>query len=186
VSAVNDRHDAPALYGLLAEFADVRDLLRAAEAVRDAGYRRWDSFAPFAVHGINEAMGLRPSRLPWIVFGGGLAGTLAALALQWWTNAVDYPFLISGKPLFGLPAAIPVAFELTILFAAFAAFFGMFAANRLPELSHPLFARARFRRATTDRFFIVIEAADPRFDPVRTRELLEGLSPVAVEEVPAC
>jgi len=177
--------EAGGLYGLLAELPDVPALLQGAEQIRDAGYRRWDAFAPFAVHGLNSAMGLKRSRLPWLVLGGGLTGTAAALLLQWWTNAVDYPFLISGKPLFGLPAAIPVAFELTILFAAFAAFFGMFGLNGLPRLHHPLFHSDRFRRVTTDRFFIAIEASDPQFNETETRRLLEEIGSVHIEEVRA-
>ncbi len=172
-----------AVWGLLAEFTDAGDLIEAARKVRDAGYTRWDSFAPFAVHGLDTAMAIRKTALPGLVLLGGMLGCLAGILLQWWTNAVDYPFLISGKPLFGWPAAVPIAFELTILFAAFAALFGMLGLNGLPQLYHPLFTSERFRRVTTDRFFIAIEAGDPRFDPGETRRFLEGLGAVAVEEV---
>jgi hypothetical protein len=171
------------IWGLLAEFGSTGDLLDAAAAVRDAGYTRWDAHTPFVLHGLDEAMGIRSSKLPWVVAAGGATGTAAGLALQWWTNAVDYPFLISGKPLFSLPANIPIAFETTILFAAISALIGMLAFNGLPRLSHPLFRSERFRRATNDGFFISIEAADPNFDQETTRRLLQEQGAVSVEEV---
>ena len=173
----------PSTYGLLAEFANPQALLQAAERIRDAGYRRWDAHTPFPVHGMDAAMGLKPTVLPWLVFGGGLSGALGGLLLQWWTNAVDYRFLISGKPFFSLPANIPVIFETTVLLAAFGAVFGMLLLNLLPMLSNPLFAKARFRRVTTDRFFIVIQSSDPRFDAVETRELLRASGAESVENV---
>lgn len=175
--------DERELQGLLVEFETVDDLLRAAETVRDAGYEKWDAHTPFPVHGLDRAMGLKPTRLPLIVFGGGLTGTITGILLQWWTNAVDYPYIIGGKPLFSLPANIPVAFELTILLAAFGAFFGMLMFNGLPMLYHALFTSRRFARATSDRFFIFIEAADPRFDEDTTREMLESLAEGQVERI---
>ncbi len=179
-------HDsAPQVYGYLVEFETVDDLLDAAERVRDAGYTCWDAHSPFPVHGLDGAMGIHKTKLPWVVFGAGASGTAAGLLLQWWTNAVDYPFVISGKPIFSLPANIPVAFETTILFAAFGALLGMLAFNGLPQLFHPLFTSAAFRRFSNDRFFISVEASDPRFDRVRTRALLESLGGSKVEEVAA-
>lgn len=169
------------LHGLLAEFDDVDSIHRASRAVREAGYVRFDVFSPFPIHGIDGAMGLRPTRLPWIVLVCGLTGTSLALFFQWWTNAHDYPFKISGKPLFGIPANIPITFEFTVLLSALAAFFGMLLANRLPELHRPVFESRRFQRATDDRFFLSIEARDPLFDERRTRELLQQLSPHPVE-----
>jgi len=171
------------LWGYLVEFKDVESLLSAAEKIRDAGYTRWDAHTPFPVHGLNDAMGLRATRLPWIVFLAGLAGAGTGLGLQWFTNAFDYPFLISGKPLFSLPANIPVMFELTILFAAVAAFVGMLALNGLPRPYHALFGSRRFRRVTADRFFISVEAADPRFDEERTWSLLESLGGEGLERI---
>jgi hypothetical protein len=171
------------LFGLLAEFEDPPTLIRAAVAVRDRGFTRWDTHVPFVVHGLDEAMGIRPTKLPLVVAGAGLTGTAAGLLLEWWTNAVDYPFIISGKPFFGLPAAIPVAFETTILFAAISALVGMLAFNGLPQLYHPLFRSRSFRRASADRFFVSVEAADPLFDLVSTRSLLESLGAVGVEEI---
>ena len=169
------------LAGYLAEFATVDGILDAAEKVRDAGYRRWDVHTPFPIHGMDDAMGLRPTILPWLVMMGGVSGLLGGLVLQYFTMAVDYPFFISGKPLFSLPAFIPVIFECTIAGAAFTAVFGMLVLNKLPMLYNPLFKSERFRRATSDRFFVVIDATDPLFAEKQTLALLEGLKPVAIE-----
>jgi len=171
------------LVGLLAEFETVDDVVGAAEAVRKAGYLRWDVHTPFPIHGIDHAMGTRPTVLPWIVLCGGLFGLVGGLVLQWFCNAYDYPFLISGKPLWSLPANIPVIFELTVLCSALTAVFGMLALNRLPMLYNPLFRIDRFRRATDDRFFIFIDASDPKFDDVRGTSLLKEMGAVAVERV---
>jgi hypothetical protein len=171
------------LYGMFAEFENVHDFMPAVEKVRDEGFKHWDVHTPFPVHGMDDAMGIRGTRLPWIILGGGLTGLSLAVLMQWWMNAVDYPFLISGKPLFGLPAAVPVIFELTVLFSAFATFFGMWGLNGMPRLHHPLFTSERFRRATQDRFFIVVEAKDPRFDREKTRAFLASLGGSVVEDV---
>jgi hypothetical protein len=171
------------LYGLLTEFESPSLLMAAVEQVRDAGYRKWDVHTPFPVHGMDDAMGIKGTQLPFIVLASGLTGLVLATLMQWWMNAVDYKFVISGKPLFGLPANVPVMFELTVLLSAFAAFFGMWALNDLPKLYHPLFTNKRFRRATQDRFYIVIEAADPGFDLDRTREFMISLGGTVVEEV---
>ncbi len=150
--------------GVLAEFPGPHELVNGASMMREAGYTRTDAFSPFPIHGIDEALGVRATVLPWIVLLCGLAGGAAALLMQWWTNAVNYPFLISGKPLFSLPANIPVTFEVIILSSAFAAVFGMLALNQLPRLSHPLLDHNRFRRVTNDGFFHYIAADDPDFD----------------------
>lgn len=175
--------DGSRCYGVLAEFEDLRTFMAATERVRDAGYRRWDTHTPFPVHGLNDAMGLSPTRLPWWVLGGGALGLGGALLLQWWTNAVDYPYIISGKPLFSLPANIPITFEGTVLVAALVTFLGMLVKNDLPRWHHPLFHSDRFRRATADRFFISVEARDPAYDPDRLRHLFEELGADAVELV---
>lgn len=173
--------DAPVLAGYLAEFTDVDSILTAAEKVRDAGFIRWDVHSPFPIHGIDEAMNIRPTILPWLVLGGGVAGLLGGLALQWFTMAHDYKFMISGKPFFSLPAFVPVIFECTILLAALTAVFGMLMLNKLPLLYNPLFKSERFRRVTSDRFFVVIDATDPRFDEAGTERFLQSLGPVVVE-----
>jgi hypothetical protein len=167
----------------MGEFQNVDSVVSAARQIRDAGFRKWDVHSPFPIHGIDQAMGIRPTILPWLVLGGGLAGLLSGLALQWFTNAFDYLFWVSGKPTLKLPAFIPVIFELTILFSALAAVFGMLALNGLPMLYNPLLKLARFRRATNDRFFIVIDAADPQFDEEATPRLLASLGAVEIEKV---
>jgi len=176
-------NDGAELFGLVASFDKIDEFLEAVTKVRDAGFSKWDTHTPFVVHGLDAAMGIKPTKLPFLVFGAGLTGCTAGIALQWFTNAVDYPFLISGKPIFSLPANIPVAFEMTILFAAISALVGMLAFNGLPQLSHPLHSSRLMKRATDDKFLISIEAADPKFELVKTHELLESLGPLAVEVV---
>jgi len=171
------------LFGYLLEFEQPGDLLAACRQVRDAGYTKWDAHTPFPLHGLDGAMGLKGTRLPWLVLMGGLAGLGLALLMQWWMNAVDYPFWISGKPFFGIPAAVPVTFELTVLLSALTTFFAMWGLNGLPRHHHPLFNSERFKRATADRFFISLEAADPMFHPERTRAFAESLGGLAVEAV---
>lgn len=171
------------LYGVLAEYETPQQLLRAASAVREMGYKRWDTFTPFPIHGIEGAMGIRPTILPWLVLGAGITGCAVAVLLQWWTNGVNYPWIVSGKPFFSLPANIPIIFELTVLFSAFTAFLGMLALNRLPQFSHPLDLKERFSRATNDRFFLLIQAQDDRFDPIETRELLAETRPLVLDDV---
>jgi hypothetical protein len=172
-----------ALYGLLTEFESPSLLMTAVERVRDEGFSKWDVHTPFPVHGMDDAMGIKGTQLPFLVLAGGLTGLGLATLMQWWMNAVDYKFVISGKPLFGLPANIPIMFELTVLFSAFAAFFGMWTLNGLPRLYHPLFTNRRFRRASQDRFYIVIEAADPKFKLEQTRDFMASLGGNVVEEV---
>lgn len=169
------------LAGYLAEFDNVDAVIAAAEKVRDSGFRLWDVHSPFPIHGIDDAMGIRPTILPWLVLGGGLAGLLGGLVLQVWTMGIDYPYFISGKPLISMPAFIPVIFETTIAGAAFTAVFGMLLLNKLPLHYNPLLKSERFRRVTNDRFFIVIDATDPAFDEIKTREFLNTLNPIAVE-----
>ncbi len=183
VTATEETAGSSELFGLLVEFDNVDALVAAAGRVRDAEYTNWDVHSPFPVHGLDDAMGIRATMLPYIVFMAGAAGAAGALLLQWWTNAFDYPLIISGKPLFSLPANIPVTFELTILLGAITAFVGMLALNGLPQLYHPVFCSKRFRRVTTDRFFIAIEASDPAFDEEQTRAFLGSLGGTAVEAI---
>jgi hypothetical protein len=169
------------IYGVLAEFGTPAELYRACERVRDAGFTRWDAHTPFPVHGLDKAMGLKRSPLPWIVLVLGLTGAAAGMALQWWVHTRAYPLVISGKPFFSWPAFIPVTFEVAILFAALGAVFGMFGLNRLPMHHHPLFRSRVFERVTDDAFFISIESWDPRFDPTATEALLESMGARRVE-----
>lgn len=172
------------LFGLLAEYTTPGALIAASKQVRDAGYTRWDTFTPFPVHGIDGAMGIRMTRLPWVVLGAALTGMSLGVWLQWWTNAVDYPWIVSGKPFWSLPANIPIIFELTVLFAGITAMVGMLIMNGLPHPSHPLDLKTRFARATDDKFFLLIEARDPKFDEVDTRSLIQKTHPDALEDVP--
>jgi hypothetical protein len=171
------------LVGLLGEYETVDEILKAARAVRRAGFLRWDVHSPFPIHGIDYAMGIKPTILPWIVLGMGVTGLASAIVLQWWCNAFDYPFMISGKPLWSFPANVPIIFELTVLFSAYTAVFGMLGLNRLPRLYNPLFKHDRFRRATSDRFFVVIDATDPKFNEEATTRLLQEAGARVVERV---
>ncbi len=171
------------IFGLLAEYDSAQAVYHACEQVRDAGYKVWDSYTPFAVHNLDKAMGLGPSVLPWIVFAMGMTGAALAISFQWWTSSIDYPIIIAGKPYFSWQAFVPVTFELGVLFSAFGAVFGMLGLNRLPMWYHSLFNSERFARFSDDKFFIAIEARDPKYDPQRTRELLERTGAAHVEEV---
>ncbi|MCA9728228.1 MAG: DUF3341 domain-containing protein [Candidatus Eisenbacteria bacterium] len=174
-----------ALFGYLVEFETVDQVLHAAAQVRDAGFTRWDVHTPFPVHGMDRAMGIRYTKLPLLVLTGGLTGMGLALLMQWWMNAYNYPYIISGKPFFSLPANIPVVFELTVLFSALTTVFGMLGLNQLPTWRHGVFSSERFARATDDRFFISVEASDPKFDPQRTAEFLGRLGGSEVEALQA-
>lgn len=173
------QHSKP--FGLLAEFQTTSALYHACEKVRDAGYTVWDAHTPFPVHGLDKAMGLKPTMLSWIVLVAGLGGTVFAIVAQWWLSAVDYPIIISGKPLFSWQAFIPITFEVMVISSVFAIVFGLFHLTRLPRLHHPLFSSARFERASDDRFFISIEASDPKFNREQTHKLLETLGSSHVE-----
>jgi len=176
-------HHDDDLHGLLAEYETPSALVAACKKVRDAGYAKWDTFTPFPIHGIEKAMGIRMTGLPWIVLAAALVGLASAVGLQWWTNAVDYKFISSGKPMWSIPANVPVYFELTVLFSAFAALFGMLILNNLPQPSHPLDHLQAFGRVTDDRFFLYIEKGDAKFDLAETQRLLDGTHPVTVDAV---
>jgi hypothetical protein len=173
----------PPIYGLLAEFESPQALVEAAGKVRRDGYRRIDAYSPFPIEELAEALQFRDRRLPLFVLIGGFCGTLAGLGLEYWVAAIAYPLNIGGRPYASWPAFIPVAFETTILFAAFAAVIGMLALNGLPMPYHPVFNAPRFSAASRDRFFLVVEATDPKFDRVQTKRALEGLHAREVTEL---
>jgi mono/diheme cytochrome c family protein len=173
----------PKSFGWIAEYVDEHSLLIASRKVRDSGYTKTDAYTPFPVHGIDEALGIKPTILPFIVLGAGFTGLFTALILQYWTNAYDYKYIISGKPFASWPANIPVAFELTILFSAFTTFLGMWALNGLPKLSNPLFNSERFDRVTNDRFFLHVDSRDKYFNRESVKDLLAGTKPESLEEV---
>lgn len=176
--------ESPALYGLLVEFDDPHDLLVAARRVRDAGYRRIDAYTPMPVDGLAAALGVRRTRMPLVILTGGILGGLAGFALQVWVNVFAYPLNIGGRPLVSWPSFVPVTFEMTILTAALFGVLGMLALNGLPKPHHPLFAVPEFDQASQSRFFLCIEASDPQFDAVGTRDFLAELAGDDVFEVP--
>lgn len=179
----NNEVKMPRAFGWTAEFADEHSLLTAARKVRDSGYTKTDAFTPFPVHGIDEALGIKPTVLPFIVLCAGLTGLSTALLMQWWMNGVDYPYIISGKPMGITPASIPVSFELTILFSAFTSFLGMIALNGLPKFSNPVFNNPKIDRATDDRFFLYVDAADKYYNRESVRDLLSSTGPISLDEV---
>ena len=179
------------LVGLLAQFDDPDSLVAACNQAREAGYTKTDAFSPFPVHGIDPALGIKRSILPFIVLGVALGAVCIGLGMQWYTNTDSgtispafpgYPFKISGKPYFSLPANIPVTFEVIVLSSAFATFFGMWILNKLPMLSNPLHRISRFKRATNDKFFLMIEEKDEKFDAASTQAQLNEWGAVAIEE----
>lgn len=171
------------LHGLMAEFERPEALLGAAHAARDAGYMRLDAYAPFPVKGLPDAIGFHRNRVPLIVLIGGLAGGSLAYFMQWYPNVVGYPLNVGGRPDHSWPSFVPITFELTVLFATFAALIGMLVMNGLPQFYHPTFNVPAFARASQDRFFLCIEAEDERFDPDETTRFLRKQNPVAVHEV---
>jgi Alternative complex III, ActD subunit len=173
----------PPFYGLLVEFADEHELVRAARATRHAGYRHFDAYTPFPVEELSEAMELHDNRLPLLVLVGGIIGAIAGYGLQYWTSVISYPLNVGGRPAHSWPAFIPPTFETTVLFAALAVVLGMLGLNGLPMPYHPVFNVPRFALSSRDRFFLCIEARDPIFDREATRRFLEEFSPRGIWEV---
>jgi hypothetical protein len=170
-------------YGLMAEFDSAQAVLDAAHKVREAGYTKTDAYSPFPIHGLAEALGFRERHIAPIVFAAGVTGALAGYGLEYWTQVIALPLNIGGRPFHSWVSFIPPAFETTILFAAFSAVFSMILLNGLPRPYHPVFNAARFHRVTQDKFFLAIEASDPRFDANATRQFLAGLKATEVVEV---
>ncbi len=163
------------LWGIMAEFNSSALIYKACKKVNSMGYKKWDSHTPFPVHGLDKAMGVRASIIPWFVLIAGCIGGVSGIILTIWTSAYDYPLNIAGKPLLSVPAFIPVIFEMVILFSALTAVFGMFFINGLPRYNHPLFSNDDFKKATDDKFYISIESIDPIFDEGKTKMLLTSL-----------
>jgi Alternative complex III, ActD subunit len=172
-----------AVYGLMAQFDRASDLVTAAERVRAEGYRKVDAYTPFPVQGLGEALGLHETMLPMLVLLGAIAGCAGGYFMQYYASVIDYPIHVAGRPLHSWPAFVPVTFELTILAAALTAVLGMLALNRLPMPYHPVFNVPSFSLASRDRFFLLIEATDDKFDRVLTRRFLESLGPREVSDV---
>jgi Protein of unknown function (DUF3341) len=171
------------VYGVIGEFTDPHELVHAGRKIREMGYTKLDAMTPFPVHGIDDAIGVPYSKVGWIVICIGLCGTATALGLIYYVGAVSDKLVIGGKPLFDFTFSIPVTFELTVLFSAFAAVIGMFALNGLPRLYHPSLNYRNAHKATDDRFLLVIEADDPKFDAQRSAEHLRSVGADLVEVV---
>ncbi|MCS1409520.1 MAG: hypothetical protein M2R45_02702 [Verrucomicrobia subdivision 3 bacterium] len=160
-------------YGVLAEFNTPGEVMEAAEKIRNAGYTQWDVHTPFPVHGMDEAMGLKNSKVGWFAFCGGAAGFLGGNLMVWFMNSFNYGIVVGGKPLYSPFFAFPVSYELTILLSAFGSLFGMLFLNRLPRLHHPLLKNRRFIKVTHDKFYVIIECADPKYSEEETPSLLK-------------
>lgn len=173
------------VYGLMAEFDTPQSLVDAARKTHLAGYQKVDAYSPFPIEGLAEEIGFHHDEVPLVVLIGGLIGGSCGYLMQWWISAVDYPLNIGGKPAHSWPAFIVITFEMTILFAAIAAVFGMLALNGLPMPYHPVFNVPRFAMASKDRFFLIVFSSDPKYNPASTRKFLEGLSAVSISEVPS-
>ena len=173
----------PPIYGLMAEFEDVQQLIEAARRTREAGYRHYDAYTPIPVEELAEVMHAHDNRLSWLVLVGGILGLVGGYGLQYWTSVIDYPLNIGGRPLHSWPAFIPPAFETTILGAALFCVLGMLALNGLPMPYHPVFNVPRFALSSRDRFFLCIEATDPIFETEATRRFLERFGPREVNVV---
>ena len=173
----------PPIHGLLAEFSEPNELIAAARATREAGYTRVDAYTPYPIEEVSEALHLKRSGLPLLVLIGGIIGGCAGFGSQYWAATIAYPLNIGGRPFNSWPAFIPITFETTVLVAAFFTVLGMLALNGLPMPYHPVFNVPRFALASRDRFFLCIEATDPKFDREGTRRFLERLVPRTVSEV---
>jgi len=171
------------LYGLMAEFSQPEPLIEAARRAHAAGYRKMDAYSPMPVEGLAEAIGFRTSLVQRLVFIAGVLGAAGGFTLCWWMTVVAYPHNVAGRPLNSWPAYIPITFEGMVLVSCLTAVIGMLVLNGLPQPYHPVFNVSRFERASRDRFFLCIEAADPKFEAKETREFLETLSPQGVMEV---
>lgn len=171
------------IWGVLAQYENPHTVYKACEQVRDAGYQQWDACTPFPVHGLDKAMGVKPSKLPWVVLTVGILGSTFMLWFEAWAMGTAYPMIVGGKPLFSLPAFVPVWYEATVLFSCVTAFLANWIMNGLPRPHHPAFASKAFERVTDDKFFIMVEATDPKFDLEKTKALLQGAGATLVEEL---
>lgn len=168
---------------MLAQFENPGSLMKAAIAMRKEGFEKYDVHSPFPIHGMDDAMGLGRSPIGYIVGVMGTMGMIGALTLQWWTSSVDYPIVISGKPFFSYQAFVPVTFAVTVLLAAFGAFFGMLAFNQLPQLYHTIFNSKAFEKVSSDGFFVSVDTRDPKYNEAETRKFLESIGGKQIEVV---
>jgi hypothetical protein len=168
---------------MLAEFDEPEQLVAAVQKAKREGYDRVDAYSPFPVEGLHEAMGLKRTKLGWIVLSGGIFGAIGGFGMQYYAQVISYPVIYGGRPIFSWPAYIPVTFETTILCAALSAVLGMLALNGLPQPYHPLFNEPRFEKASQTHFFICIRAKDPMYDVARTKAFMKSLNPSGVYEI---
>ena len=171
------------LFGLGAEFSSAGALLEAAKKIHSLGFRKWDVYSPFPIHGMDHAMGFKRSRVSLFSLIGGCTGLSVAFILIYYTSAINYPLIVQGKPYFALEPSLPIFFELTILLTAFGTVLGLLLLTLLPRLHHPVFNWDRFQRATDDGFFLVLESTDPRFDTTSSRQLLQGIGGLHITEI---
>ncbi|MGI8835282.1 MAG: DUF3341 domain-containing protein [Pyrinomonadaceae bacterium] len=183
LSVSRRRRVAPSIYGIMGEFDNPTDLVAAARHTYEAGYRRINGYSPYPIEELDEAIGFKRTSLPLIVLIGGILGGLGGFFMQYWMEVIDYPLNVGGKPYNSWPAFIPITFECTVLVAAFAAVLGMLVLNKLPQPYHPVFNAPNFALATRDRFFLVIEANDPRFSHDETTQFLNTVGAKNVSDV---
>ena len=176
-------HPAKTLFGLGAEFPSAAALLEAAKKIYAHGFKKWDVYSPFPIHGMDHAMGFKRSRVSLFSLIGGFTGLTTGFVLIYYTSALNYPLIVQGKPYFALEPSLPIFFELTILLTAFGTILGLLLLTLLPRLHHPVFNWDRFQRATDDGFFLVLEVADPKFDPTASRQLLQGMGGTHITEI---
>lgn len=190
-AAPRTRHDDPnrrivpgEIFGLMAEFDSPETVVKAAEAAYEQGYRELDAYSPVPVNGLAEALGFTRNWVALIILTFGILGGVGGFFMQWFSASIHYPIIVAGRPYNSWPSFMPVTFELTVLLSAFAAVIGMLGLNGLPRPNHPVFNAPNFDRASQDKFFLSVQANDPLYDPVKTREFLQQQNPVAVSEVP--
>ena len=172
-----------ALYGLMAEFMDAADLLQAAQKTREAGYRRMDAYSPFEIEGMDDVLSLHSLKISYFVLGGGVVGAVLGFGMEYFAAVINYSVNVGGRPLDSVPAFLPITFEMFVLFGAFSGLIAMLVLNGLPMPYHPVFNVPEFKEMTRGRFFLCIEAHDPQFDAVTTKQFLESLKPLKVSDV---
>ena len=182
---MHEVHVTEGPWGLMAQFVSATAIVDAARRTREAGFTKIDAYSPYPIHQLDEALRLPRTKLPWLVLGGGIMGTLGGLTLEYWASVIEYPMNIGGRPYASWVSFIIPAYETTILLAALTAVFGMIVLNGLPLPYHPVFNVPEFASASGDRFFLTIESSDPKFDAMTTRHFLEGLHPVGVSDIAA-